>query len=121
MVDLDRVYRGIGELGRAQWEVSGMVFLLAAYNAWHMLQYTFVGHPVAFECRVGGGGGGRRDDVHVDHCPDGQEKELYLAAPHVAAGTRLIAGLGWSGLGQVGNSINRGTRLVGTRSNRELE
>ncbi len=51
-LDVDRVYGDIGEFGRGQRRFALGICLLNAYNAWHMLQYTFVGYDMHFECQA---------------------------------------------------------------------
>ncbi len=67
MLDVDRVYGDIGELGRGQWAFAAVIFLMNGYNAWHMLQYTFVGYTLPFQCLAPD-----QDTPHRDQCPAGR-------------------------------------------------
>ncbi len=78
MLDIDRVYGDIGELGRGQWAFGAVVFLLNGYNAWHMLQYTFVGYAMDFRCQAAD-----QDTPHRNQCPQGMiMRWLILTVTH---------------------------------------
>ncbi len=47
-LDIDAVFSEIGELGPQQVKYSIGFFLLNAFGAWLMLQYTFVGYERPF-------------------------------------------------------------------------
>ncbi len=65
-LDVDLVYSDIGELGRGQTKFALGLCLLNAYNAWHMLQYSFVGFAVDFDCLAAD-----QDTAHKNQCPQG--------------------------------------------------
>ena len=51
-IDIDKVFTQIGELGPMQKRYCMMIFMLNVYGAQMMLQYTFVGHEMNFNCIV---------------------------------------------------------------------
>ena len=51
-IDIDKVFSQIGELGPVQKRYCMMIFMLNIYGAQMMLQYTFVGHDMNFNCIV---------------------------------------------------------------------
>ncbi len=70
MVNVDRVFGEIGELGRGQAVFCGIILAMVASSARHSLQYTFVGYSMPFECR--GEGQQEEEEPYRDQCPDGE-------------------------------------------------
>lgn len=50
-MDIDLVFKEIGELGKQQQKYGAALCLLNVYAAFHMLQYAFVSFPVNYECQ----------------------------------------------------------------------
>ncbi len=74
MLDLDEVYREIGELGRGQWWAAAPLFALYVSNPRHTLQYTFVGYPVPFECVPKKKG---EEEPLRSQCPEGSKLCIF--------------------------------------------
>jgi len=49
-MDIDEIFRDIGELGRQQWIYGSCMCLMNGYAAFHMLQYAFVSFAIDFTC-----------------------------------------------------------------------
>jgi len=52
-MDIDSVFKEIGELGKQQQKYGVALCFLNIYAAFHMLQYAFVSFPVNYECKSG--------------------------------------------------------------------
>ena len=64
MLDIDAVYSEIGDLGPQQVRYAVAFWLFNAYAAWHMLQFTFVGFAIKFECYTAD-----QDTPYYNVCP----------------------------------------------------
>lgn len=62
-INIDLVFEDIGELGPQQLKYCLILAFFNVYGAWHMLQYTFVGYDMPFECHLSNG------EVHASTCP----------------------------------------------------
>ena len=64
MLDIDAVYSEIGDLGPQQVRYAVAFLLFNAYASWHMLQFSFVGYAIKFECYTAD-----QDTPYYNVCP----------------------------------------------------
>ena len=70
-IDIDNVFSQIGEYSL---KYCVMIFLLNAYGAQLMLQYTFVSHEMNFNCIVDEKDKNASKSVLFNTCPDGESR-----------------------------------------------
>lgn len=69
-MSVDEILLQIGELGAQQWKYVVALSVVHTHFPMHMLQYTFAGRTVAYECNGNGGNGSVAVSAHGD-CPEG--------------------------------------------------
>ena len=87
MLDIDAVYSEIGDLGPQQVRYAVAFLLFNAYASWHMLQFSFVGYAIKFECYTAD-----QDTPYYNVCPaNAASKCQKIAFANVEEETTIVS------------------------------
>ena len=86
-MDIDAVYSEIGDLGPQQVRYAVAFLLFNAYASWHMLQFSFVGYAIKFECYTAD-----QDTPYYNVCPaNAASKCQKIAFANVEEETTIVS------------------------------
>lgn len=87
MLDIDAVYSEIGDLGPQQVRYAVAFLLFNAYASWHMLQFSFVGYAIKFECYTAD-----QDTPYYNVCPANDASKCQkITFSNIEAETTIVS------------------------------